>query len=179
MADDVKFRDAAGNCKPSVTVTDYYGYKLVYNKDYYYELSYYDSKEPIDPKKDKVPENTLVSVNFYPMGNYEFKKSTASESIVIMVYGEDRNIANANIVLKDRSYNGKKALVESDEDFETATFNGRVLKLDTWENEGDFWVYSYSNNDRVGTAKVTLVGCGDYAGTKTVTFKIKKTQLGN
>ena len=35
----------------------------------------------------------------------------------------------------------------------------------------------YKNNVKAGTATVTLRGIGDYAGTKTVTFTIKKQSV--
>ena len=41
----------------------------------------------------------------------------------------------------------------------------------------DFAVSGYKNNIKKGTAKVMLKGIGAYAGTKTLTFKIKEKQV--
>ena len=49
----------------------------------------------------------------------------------------------------------------------TVKVNGKTLKKDT-----DYTV-SYSNNTKVGTAKVTITGKGNYTGSVSKTFKIK------
>lgn len=43
--------------------------------------------------------------------------------------------------------------------------------------EGIDYEVSYQNNYKVGTAKVTVTGLGEYAGTKTATFKIDKRAM--
>ena len=50
----------------------------------------------------------------------------------------------------------------------------------TWDGEklvkGTDYELSYENNKKVGTATITITGLGNYAGTKTVTFKIVKAK---
>lgn len=53
----------------------------------------------------------------------------------------------------------------------TVKFNGRTLK------KGTDYTLSYSNNTKVGTAKITITGKGAFYGTRTVTFKIKAISL--
>ena len=49
----------------------------------------------------------------------------------------------------------------------TVKYNGKTLK------KGTDYTVSYSNNTKVGTAKVTITGKGNYTGTLTKTFSIK------
>lgn len=78
------------------------------------------------------------------------------------------DVSNATAEMKSQTYNGsaKKPSV-------TVKLAGTTLKKDT-----DYTV-KYSNNTKVGTAKVTITGKGKYKGTLTKTFKInpKPTEL--
>ena len=79
------------------------------------------------------------------------------------------DVKNAGITgLTSKSYTGKSIKPEL-----TVKLAGVTLKKDT-----DYTV-KYSNNTKVGTAKVTLTGKGKYKGTLTKTFKInpKPTEL--
>jgi len=78
------------------------------------------------------------------------------------------DVKNATVTMKSQTYNGsaKKPSV-------TVKLAGTTLKKDT-----DYTV-KYSNNTKVGTAKVTITGKGTYKGTLEKTFKInpKPTEL--
>ena len=78
------------------------------------------------------------------------------------------DVSNAAAEMKSQTYNGsaKKPSV-------TVKLAGTTLKKDT-----DYTI-KYSNNTKVGTAKVTLTGIGKYKGTLEKTFKInpKPTEL--
>jgi len=78
------------------------------------------------------------------------------------------DVKNATATMKSQTYNGsaKKPSV-------TVKLAGTTLKKDT-----DYTV-KYSNNTKVGTAKVTITGKGTYKGTLEKTFKInpKPTEL--
>lgn len=63
--------------------------------------------------------------------------------------------------IKTKSYTGK-AIKQSIK----VTYNGKALK------NGKNYTISYSNNKKVGTAKVTIKGKGTYGGVITKTFKI-------
>ena len=64
--------------------------------------------------------------------------------------------------LVSKAYNKGKAISQ----VPTATYGTLTLK-----NKTDFTV-SYKNNKKLGTAKVTVKGKGNYTGTKTLSFKI-------
>jgi len=76
------------------------------------------------------------------------------------------NITKATITLSQSSYTydgwQKKPSV-------TVKLNGKTLEADT-----DYMVI-YSDNINIGTAKVVIIGKGDYTGNKTVNFTIAKT----
>ena len=82
---------------------------------------------------------------------------------------ESGKIAKSSVkAIKDQAYTGKKLKPSV-----TVTVNGKKLKSGT-----DYKV-SYSNNQKIGTAKVTITGQGSYTGKVTVSFKIvpKKISL--
>ncbi len=55
--------------------------------------------------------------------------------------------------------------------------NGKNAPIEDLELGKDFEIVSYTNNKKVGTAKVTVKGIGNYGGTKTLSFKINKRLL--
>ena len=65
--------------------------------------------------------------------------------------------------ISGKTYTGK-ALTQTP----TVTLNSKTLTLDT------DYVLSYSNNTNVGTATVTIIGKGNYTGTKSSSFTIRK-----
>ena len=73
------------------------------------------------------------------------------------------SIANATVTVKDVSYKGKAVKPAV-----TVKIGNLTLK------EGTDYTVKYSNNSKIGTAKVTVTGIGNYAGTKEASFKIKK-----
>ncbi|MBE5827282.1 MAG: hypothetical protein E7307_11665 [Butyrivibrio sp.] len=178
IAPDVKYKKAKGNCRTSVTVTDRAGAKLVSGKDYSLEYHYADGTL-VDLKKDIVPENAIITAVVRPLGNYEFKDESNSMTDEFRVYTKDRDIAGARIVIKDKYYHGNPVYIESADDILEATLGGKDLNFYDEEKGGDFYDYSYSNNAKTGTAKVTFWGYGEYAGAKTVTFKIIRRNLAN
>lgn len=72
------------------------------------------------------------------------------------------DITGAKLTVADQAYTGKalKPAVKV------------VLKKKTLKQDKDYTV-AYKNNKAVGTATVTVIGKGDYAGSATATFKIK------
>ncbi|MCH5324022.1 MAG: hypothetical protein J1E39_02305 [Eubacterium sp.] len=54
----------------------------------------------------------------------------------------------------------------------TLTYNGKTLTSGT-----DYLVTSYKDNDKVGTASVTVTGKGNFTGTKTISFEIKPSEI--
>ncbi len=72
--------------------------------------------------------------------------------------------------IEDRVYSGKK---QTQKFSVTVTVDGTVQML----SKGTDYNVSYSNNTKAGTAKITIKGIGDYTGTITRSFKIKKAPL--
>ncbi|SDW49505.1 hypothetical protein SAMN05216391_10944 [Lachnospiraceae bacterium KHCPX20] len=54
-----------------------------------------------------------------------------------------------------------------------------VKSGDTWLTEGEDYEISYSNNTKIGTAKVTIKGIGTWSGRVTKSFKILENNLSN
>ena len=71
----------------------------------------------------------------------------------------------------------------SKEDFYHADGKGKIILKDgtvlEYGLDKDFILMegSYKKNDKKGTATVTLKGCGEYGGTKTIKFKIMPKEL--
>ena len=171
---DVKYKKAKGNCKPSVSVVDTRGSKLVNGKDYTMTVEYPDGTT-VNLKKDIVPENTELHAVFRPAGNYEFTNDTTSLSFKFRVYGSDRDINRAKVIISDRYYQGEPVLL--DDTAITVIMDGKVLTLGDEEGSCDYMIVSYKNNEKAGTAKVTIQGCGHYSGTRTLSFKILRRNL--
>ena len=63
----------------------------------------------------------------------------------------------------------KGGVTLADEQYSVTVKNGKeVTKL---VKDQDYTV-SYTGNDKAGTAKITFIGMGEYAGSKALTFKI-------
>lgn len=80
-------------------------------------------------------------------------------------YEDDEIIAPIDISTVDVSLSGKKF-----------SYKGRAIKpdvviADKYRRGSDYTV-EYSDNKNVGTAKVTVTGCGQLKGSRTLTFKI-------
>ena len=81
---------------------------------------------------------------------------------------EEASLERANVVLIDScTYTGKPA-----KPVPTVKFEGVLLR------EGTDYELVYANNDRAGTASVTIRGIGAYPGSVTREFKIKPENLG-
>lgn len=91
-------------------------------------------------------------------GNY-----TGTKTVSFKISNKAISKATVSIKKTQYAYTGKaiKPAV-------TVKFNNKTLK------KGVDYTVAYSNNTKVGTAKITITGKGAYAGTKTVKFKIVK-----
>ena len=76
------------------------------------------------------------------------------------------SLSKATVTVKAQTYTGK-ALKPAP----TVKVGGRTLK------SGTDYTLAYKNNTKVGTATVTVKGKGNYAGTKSATFKITKPSV--
>ena len=150
-----------------VCVTDTHGNPLVQGKDYT-EPKYYvvrgkkiQSIQDTDvPKKGDV---VYVSIR----GKGGFSHETVYTSYTLLKGYVD--LSKAKIKIKDQAYTGNEIRITAEDQFEYAEYKGTKLVF----NE-DFKIVpgSYVCNKDQGTAKVTLKGCGDFIGQKTVSFRI-------
>lgn len=98
-------------------------------------------------------------------GDYTGSKSVEFTITKAPEQPKKADISKASITLSQTSYTyDGKAKTPS----VTVKLDGKTLALNT-----DYTV-SYSNNTKVGTAKVNVTGKGSYTGSKSVTFKIVK-----
>lgn len=148
--------------KPSVTITDLDGKKLAESKDY--TVVKFDAS---DPSNTDESGTVKVTISAKESGAYKGRLETSFRYMK-----PKADIGKAMIIKKidDRTYTGY-AVKLSDDDL-----NG-VLRIGskTLEPGKDFIIDkgSYRNNNKTGTARVTVIGIGDFAGRKTVSFKIK------
>jgi hypothetical protein len=106
---------------------------------------------------------TMITIIASETANY----NKATKTIIVTVTSNStskKSIAKAKITgIKDKTYTGE-ALTQK----LTVKLDKKKLKAGT-----DYTV-SYKNNVKVGTAKITITGKGNYKGTVTAKFKIKK-----
>lgn len=147
--------------KPVPTLT-FGGKKLTNKKDYsleYYQYSYYSvSGEPLDGITE--PGNYIIRVK--GMGNFCGERDV---SIRLTSYQKFVNKLSVSKI-PDQQYYGYSI---------TPYFDVKDGKT-TLRRYIDYDV-EYSNNDAIGKAKATIIGKGDYCGTKTVQFNIVGTKL--
>ena len=126
------------------------GYYRIVNKATYYNL---------DVTNNDMTEGTRI-MTWYNNGNnaqkfkLEFIESIEPDPI---------SVNDLTIKVEDATYIGSavKPSVK-------VTYNSKTLV------EGTDYTLSYSDNNKVGTGKVTVTGKGSYTGTKTVSFKISE-----
>ncbi len=153
--------------KPSVTITDVDGKKLKANTDY--TVGTPDTSDPAN-----TDTKGIVKVSVTGKGAYK-------EEIPVTFRYEDKAFdlsrAKAAKKITDQEYTGSEIKL-SDADLTdiltTKDKDGGTVNLVPGT---DFKVTGYSSNVKKGTAKVILKGTGNYAGTKTLTFKIVQKKV--
>lgn len=178
-------KEKKGNYKPSLTVTDTDNKKLSIAKDY--AVSYFrnDEEEPLTAT-DQVKAGDKVTVKISPGSNgyYEGEKS-----VTVNVVAANNNISKiASFVLAPQNFTGhaiefKVPAGQPSEEYWRSVFTSSFIKTAAGNTDlvygEDFEIVpgSYAKNISAGTASVTVRGIGDYCGTKTVKFQIKKVNL--
>ena len=186
---DMVFTGKAGGYAVTPILTDQRNHKqLANNKDfkvlgYYYAESisaaeekvyrmdrkqkvYLDkaADEAVD-KKDIIPAGTKLYVRIQGINGYT--DETAKEFTVAK-----GNLSKAKVNVEVQEYTGSEIKITK-EDILSITGPGNAAI-----SEDDYEILNnYSNNTKPGTASVTLRGKGNYAGVKTVTFKIRQRWL--
>ncbi|MCR5789357.1 MAG: hypothetical protein K6G83_05645 [Lachnospiraceae bacterium] len=144
-----------GNKKPAVSIYDTEGNKL--------QARDYSVSAPKAPD-----ENGVSSVTVTGLKNY-----TGTKTVSFRYYKSNVSLGKAKVSgkLPAQQYTGKKVTLPLESFKNILYVNGTALVPGK-----DFEVASYSGNIKKGTAKVTLRGLGDYAGMKTLSFKITAKQ---
>ncbi|SFH94556.1 Listeria/Bacterioides repeat-containing protein [Pseudobutyrivibrio sp. OR37] len=167
VANNVNYKNKAGNFQTTVTVYDAEGTKLAagvdYEKAFTYSASY--NSAALDPKKDKCLSGTRY-VTVKPKGNF-FSEGVEVKASYRILPQNIKNISNAKFTIRDYTYTGKQIAPY------IRNIVGKYGKTDLTPSI-DFVVSEYGENTKLGTGYVIVKGQGAYTGTKKVTFKITK-----
>ena len=165
MDDFVYSKKADAYKKVKYTLTDRSGRKLD-KKDYKITGWTAVSSRP--------KPGTCVEVTFEAKDRKE-KGSGAYEGLIygsFRVIEDIHSFSRAKVKIAEKTYEGHPVTLEA-KDF-TVSIKQQDATLTPVYGE-DFVIVSYQNNNKAGTAKVTLRGTGSYGGLKTVSFKIRKS----
>lgn len=158
---DVPYTGKAGKYQSKPVITDCDGSTLKAGTDYTIE-SYTANGSVLDKKSN--PENgTTITVSIRGTGSY-----TGTATMQYKLRGI--SLGAAKIKLAGKSYTGNEVLLEENDILSAAIKSGKANELLVLGE--DYEIAAYKNNIKKGTASVTFRGLGDYAGEKTVKFKI-------
>ncbi len=165
-ASDVVFKNKGYNCKSAITLTDSKsGKKLSAGSDYDKNVVYTyvdDGEEKEVGKTTVIPAGSLVKATVSGKGNYYGTNTTTFRVVTA-------DISKATVKVADKTFIGRPVTLTKDDFTE-------IRVGSTYLGKEDFEIVpgSYVNNQKSGTAKVTIRGVGNYGGTKVVSFKIRK-----
>ena len=157
-AEDVVYVNKAGKFVSTPVITDKSGQKLKAGTDYDKNIKYTCNGFVLNPQTYILPAGSQITVTVTGIGNYTGTISTTYRIATAP-------IKSAKITVKSKTYTGS-AITLNPSDIKV-TIGKQTLKLGT-----DYQIVGYSNNIATGNANVTIKGIGNYAGTKTVKFKI-------
>lgn len=162
----VTFKYTGKSVKPTVDSVTYLGRKLVKGVDYnvIYGTSMMDGSVEAAGTENVGKKGAVakggITIRYVSGGNFQ-----GQESMYIGIDGT----ASDKLDISKAAVSGTEDIVyESGHAYTpiTVSYGGSVL------TEGEDYTISYKNNDRLGTATYTITGTGEFAGTKTGTFKI-------
>lgn len=150
--------------KAAVTVKDTNGKNLAAGTDYE-KLPIYEyetmENEPIPAA------GTTVTVTVVGKGCYEGSSLTGSYRIY------QNSINQLLVTIDPQIYTGKEITL-SPKDIHVYASAADKKKNIELQQESCYEIIGYRNNNKAGTANVTLRGTGDYGGTRAFSFKIQK-----
>ena len=170
---DKVFVNKKGNSSTTFTITDVNGKTLRAGTDFEkaVDITYHNDCFTADGKYKKaktpvytgdiVAAGTILDITAKGKGNY---KGTITGSYRVI----EKDISKASVVSIRKAYTGRPVYLDEDEIILTMT-SGRVKQQ---LGPGDYYIAGYENNVNKGTAKAILKGCGNYGGTKVVSFTI-------
>ena len=177
-ATDIVYARKAGLCKPSISLYDTNGNKLVAGTDYDKKITYTYAKEvtverkskktytsvvklantPVDLKNDIIPVGAEIQATVTGIKNY----AGSSKSVVFRYVKADIN--KAKVTISNCDFTG--------EDITLCRSDIKVMLGKQQLETKNYEIVSYSKNKAKGKASVTIRGIGNYGGTKTVSFNI-------
>lgn len=160
---DKPYSTKANAWKSKVSIKDVNGKALTAGKDYNSEVIYkYTNMESGElPREDSV-----VEVTVHGMGCYEGSSAIGKYRIY------KTSISKLKITIDDQVYTGNEIELSKWNIHVYASAADAKKKRELMEP--CYEIVQYKNNIKAGTAKVTLRGIGNYGGTRTCSFKIKK-----
>ncbi len=165
-ANDVVYKDKAGNWMTKVTVVDRDGRKLTAGKDYDKDIRFTSDaagENPI-PKDAKLDPGTVVYVTV------KAKEGSAYTGSVTGTYRIIKNdISKLSASIGPKTYTGEEVRLEKKD----IIWKQGSSPVDLPEENYEIVESSYKNNVNKGKTAVTVRGTGDeWGGSKTLTFTI-------
>lgn len=163
---DVPYTGKPNKYQSNPVLTDIDGGILAPNKDY--TIAAYTVGTTTLDKKSNPEEGTVITVTIKGKDSY-----TGTVKATYTLKGI--SFAQAAIKVEPQFYTGNPVTIEADDIISATIKTGKTqtpLRLGK-----DYEIAAYSNNLKKGTATVTFKGIGDYAGEKTVKFKINSAQI--
>ena len=169
VADKVVSTKVGGYVSTPV-LRDTNGSKLAAGKDYDKNIIYKCDGMVLNKKADRLLAGAEVTIEIIGKGNYAGTKTMASYRI--LAAGKD--LSKAKVTVKSKFYYNGDNVILSPEDL-IVKIGKITLPADAYQILPE----TYFNNDRKGTAQVTIQGVGSYGGTKTIRFKINARKVNN
>ena len=169
VADKVVSTKVGGYVSTPV-LRDTNGSKLAAGKDYDKNIIYKCDGMVLNKKADRLLAGAEVTVEIIGKGNYAGTKTMASYRI--LAAGKD--LSKAKVTVNSKFYYNGDNVILSPEDL-IVKIGKITLPADAYQILPE----TYFNNDRKGTAQVTIQGVGSYGGTKTIRFKINARKVNN
>jgi len=162
---DVVYKNKAGNYVSKPVLKDVNGKKLSAGTDYEKKIIYMDKEGNVLDSKATCNVGDIIKISVTGKGKYKGNLE-ASYRICSSAFNK------VKVKVLDQEYT-KNAIYLTADDI-TVTDGDYVLVLGT---DYEIVESTYANNVKYGKASVELRGIGEYAGSKKVTFRIKKKSM--
>ena len=162
---DVVYKNKAGNYVSKPVLKDVNGKKLSAGTDYEKKITYMDKEGNVLDSKATCNVGDIIKLSVTGKGKYKGNLE-ASYRICSSAFNK------VKVKVLDQEYT-KNAIYLTADDI-TVTDGDYVLVLGT---DYEIVESTYANNVKYGKASVELRGIGEYAGSKKVTFRIKKKSM--
>lgn len=175
--------------KPDINIYNYNGKALSKGTDFDSNFTYYYVEDTfvsaiVNGKKvenqvrmagSEVEVNDIVLPNTILIAKISAKSDSEfyTGSTQVRVRCSSASINSATVIIPEQPYDGHPVELAKSDIIVKVKVNGK----DVYLSESDYNITDYSNNYKVGTAKITITGAGNYSGTKTQSFQIKKRNL--